>query len=108
VLDQFDDWTADQGTEWAAGPFTIDLAPDWLHKANVSGGSPYGVAIPNDGVDALLLFEPHLTTFVNYLRIAFRWAGMPGWNRPTTPTWVAPPTPPPAELRDIAARLLPL
>ncbi len=50
------------------GPFTIDLGPDWLHKANVSGGPPYGMEVPNFGVDGLLLWEPHQTIFVNYLR----------------------------------------
>jgi len=28
--------------------------------------------------DTLVLAEPHNTTFVNYLRAAFRWGGFPG------------------------------
>ena len=67
----------------------IDLAPDWLHKAHVSGGSPYTVEVPNRAIDGPLLDEPHSTTFVNYLRIAFRWGGFPGWDpeQPTRDPW---------------------
>lgn len=36
------------------------------------------VAVPNGAVDGELLGEGHDTTFVNYLRICFRWAGLPG------------------------------
>lgn len=59
-----------------AGLFAIPIAPDALHKANVSGGGPYGLLFPNNGMDGLLLEgdEPewHHTSFVNYLRICFK------------------------------------
>jgi hypothetical protein len=29
--------------------------------------------------------EWHKTTFVNYLRITFRWGGFPGWERDSNP-----------------------
>jgi hypothetical protein len=32
-------------------PFRWDLAPDQLHKANISGGPPYGVELPFLGAD---------------------------------------------------------
>lgn len=68
-----------------AGPFQVPIAPDALHKANVSGGAPYGIKMPNEGMDGLLLEgdeeEWHHTTFVNYLRICFKWGGFPGWER---------------------------
>jgi len=41
----------------------------------------YSIELPNADVDAALDGEPHKTTFVNYLRIAFRWGGLPGWER---------------------------
>jgi hypothetical protein len=41
----------------------------------------YSIELPNAGADAALDGEPHKTTFVNYLRIAFRWGGFPGWER---------------------------
>lgn len=56
------------------------LAPDDLHKANVSGGDPYQINIPNPAADAPFECERHETTFVNYLRLTFEWGGFPGWD----------------------------
>lgn len=39
------------------GPFVLPLAPDRLHKDNVSGGSPYGVFLPDRCVDGLITAE---------------------------------------------------
>jgi hypothetical protein len=57
------------------------IAPDDLHKANVSGGEPYTITIPNECADAPFEYEWHETTFVNYLRKTFEWGGFPGWER---------------------------
>jgi hypothetical protein len=55
------------------------VAPDLLHKDNVSGGAPYAIGLPDNGFDALLRDEWHATTFVAYLRIAIlEWGGFPG------------------------------
>lgn len=76
---EFQVWQGDRGTEWSDGRgFTVDIAPDRLHKAGISGGPPYGMAVPNDGADGLLLWEPHQTTFTGYLRLAFGAGGFPG------------------------------
>lgn len=57
----------------------VALAPDDLHKDNVSGGSPYSVALPDPAADFLLLNERHKLLFVPYLRLAIlRWGGFPG------------------------------
>lgn len=106
VLSEYAEWDEDRGTEWDRGPFTIDIAPDCLHKANISGGAPYGMRVPNIGVDGLLLWEPHHTTFVNYLRIAFAWGGCPGWGRGALDGWARPAEPPPSTLAEIAAEML--
>jgi hypothetical protein len=58
--------------------FELDLAPDYLHKADVSGGAPYAIALPNPAADIPFENERHGTTFVDYLRIAFRHGGFPG------------------------------
>jgi len=67
--------------------FETIIAPDDYHKSHMSGGPPYAIRLPTYAVDALLLYEWHNTTFVNYLRICFRWGGFPGFarctNRPT-------------------------
>jgi hypothetical protein len=74
-------WQEDAG--WSAGttdrPFLCPIAPDVLHKDNVSGGAPYGIALPDPGADAMLHNEWHHVKFVPYLRIAIlEWGGFPG------------------------------
>lgn len=108
VLSEYEAWREDRGTEWDGGPFTIDVAPDFLHKGNISGGPPYGLEVPNSGTDGLLLWERHQTTFVNYLRIAFHWAGCPGWDPILLHDGAAPSEPFPAVLAEIGAELLPI
>lgn len=86
IRSEFRDWQETRGTPWSSGrQFTIDIAPDRLHKADISGGPPYGITVPDRAADSLVLFEEHQTTFSNYLRIAFHWAGMPGLGRPGAP-----------------------
>lgn len=56
-------------------PF-LELAADYYHKDNVSGGMPYSLKITESlSVDGLFLFEPHNTTFIDYLRICFENCG---------------------------------
>lgn len=62
-------------------PFVVEISPDLFHKNNFSGGAEYGIPVPTKAADALLLHEWHETTFVNYLRICFRWGGFPGIER---------------------------
>lgn len=64
--------------EESSGKFA-GLAPDDLHKDNVSGGDPYGVRLPNPSADFLFVDERHGLLFVPYLRLAIlRWGGFPG------------------------------
>jgi hypothetical protein len=60
------------------GMHELDLAPDEWLKYGVSGGGSYVVKVPNPAADASFEYEWHDTTFVNYLRICFRWGGFPG------------------------------
>jgi hypothetical protein len=63
-----------------AGLFEVIIAPDYLHKDNVSGGLPYSILVPNAAIDGVLEYERHQTTFVNYLRICFAHGGFSGAN----------------------------
>jgi len=63
------------------GPAVLQLAPDYLHKANISGGPPYGFSVPNGEVDAIFECEEHRLPFVEYLRLCFRWGGFPRLER---------------------------
>lgn len=57
----------------------VGLAPDDLHKDNVSGGDPYGLELPNHSADFLFMYERHELLFVPYLRLAIlHWGGFPG------------------------------
>jgi hypothetical protein len=60
------------------GTHELDLAPDEWLKYGVSGGGPYVIKVPDLAADAAFGYEWHNTSFVNYLRICFRWAGFPG------------------------------
>lgn len=79
----FDEWI-DQKRE-IGRDFThklwIELAPDYLHKANISGGSSYHIEVPFFGADPLFADERHGLPFLDYLRLAFRWSGFPGLDR---------------------------
>lgn len=56
-------------------PFQLDFAPDALHKANISGGGPYGIIVAGSGVDGLV---GPTTWFVDDLNAAFAAGGFPG------------------------------
>lgn len=54
----------------------VIFAPDDYHKANISGGAPYGVEIVGPAVDGLC--KPVEMYFVDYLNEAFAAGGFPG------------------------------
>jgi len=60
--------------------YRLCIAPDEYGKEDVSGGAPYTIVLPNPAIDAPLDNEGHETTFVDYLRIYFRWGTFPGWE----------------------------
>ncbi len=62
---------------WEEEPVLL-LAPDRFHKYGYSGAGSYNIALPCTALDAPFLDEPHYTTFINYLRLCFRWGGFPG------------------------------
>ncbi len=75
MTDVFEEWEDQKAHD---NTFRIDLAPDHLHKANVSGGSPYAVLVPFRGADPIFTDERHGLPFLDYIRLAFKWAGFPG------------------------------
>lgn len=68
----------DVGDTPQGGPFRVNLAPDNYHKDNYSGGSPYGVTVPELCADPLFGGDDFQMRFTNYLRLSFRWGGFPG------------------------------
>jgi len=81
VILEFHEWASDLDRRRLEPRFRAPLAPDELHKDNISGGAPYELELPSPAADGVLLNEWHNATFVSYLRDAFRWAGVPGWSR---------------------------
>ena len=63
---------------WYRYHYELELSPDDKHKADVSGGPPYHIKLPNACADAPLDEEWHATTFVGYLRLSFAACGFPG------------------------------
>lgn len=78
-----EDYFADQWENWRRQPddanrrpFVLELAPDRLHKSNVSGGAPYGIILPDACTDGFFRGEIGLP-FIEYLNSVFRRAGFP-------------------------------
>lgn len=64
-------------------PFLLSVAPDSLHKANISGGGPYGFELPDPTVEGSFVNEDARTELINepftgYLNRVFRSGGFPG------------------------------
>jgi hypothetical protein len=68
-------------------PYCVPIAPDFKHKAGVSGGMWYSVTIPAVADDPPLSDEWRRTTFVGYLEAALQWAGFPGLLRCPGHSW---------------------
>ena len=81
------DWkdTIEAGEIPRAGPFTLDLAPDALNKADIGGGSPYSVFLPEHHADPLFFGDDFSQRFTDYLRHSFRWGGFPGLSNSDLP-----------------------
>ncbi|MCL1919176.1 MAG: hypothetical protein FWG14_12945 [Peptococcaceae bacterium] len=66
-----------------AGMFVLPVSPDCLHKANTSGGEPYGFELPDSCADGMFRTIPYsdnqrmriTETFVEYLNKVFSRGG---------------------------------
>jgi hypothetical protein len=68
-----------------SAPYDAIIAPDAIHKTNQSGGGPYFIAFPNSAIDAPLCGDEDYGTFIEYLRLCFRWGGFPGLRASAKP-----------------------
>ena len=57
--------------------YHLEIAPDPLHKANVSGGEAYYIVLGLKSIDYFVFGEKNYGTFVQYLRYCFEWGGFP-------------------------------
>jgi hypothetical protein len=85
VEEQIADWSEENEYRLTVEEETegLWLAPDHYHKDNVSGGSGYNLALTQTpSIDAAFPVDNEMgyqTTFVEYLRLCFKWAGFPGF-----------------------------
>ena len=77
-VSEYEAWVEESAQDSAVGAFVLPVAPDRLHKANVSGGVPYGFRIPDAGADAVFVAEGDLS-FVSYLNLLFDNGGFAAW-----------------------------
>ncbi|MFC0437400.1 hypothetical protein [Kutzneria buriramensis] len=56
--------------------FELPLAPDRFHKENTSGGSPYGIVLPDSCADGSFTWDTPMP-FVSYLNWVFSNGGFP-------------------------------
>lgn len=77
--------------------FAVPLTPDVVQKAGYSGSGPYCIRIPDDAADASWTDVMPETPLVEYLRIAIRWGGFPGFGEAPDP---------PGEIAELTAGLL--
>ena len=61
------------------GPW-IDIAPDVVTKANVSGAGPVVMSGAAPRFDNVLVGQAGSLTLLSYLRLAFDWGGFPGFE----------------------------
>ena len=82
ILYQYEEWLyqTEECGEDETGPFKISISPDYIHKANVSGGAPYEVNADKMQFDSFLLNERHGAGVVYYLRNSLNWGGFPGFK----------------------------
>lgn len=83
---EMEGWYEQRDVGEEQGPLDTVLGWDAKAKArliidNEQLDHGYTVTLPDPAADAALKGEPHETTFVSYLRLAFRWGGFPGWER---------------------------
>ena len=72
-------WQEQAGEQPEVDQFVLPVAPDRLHKQNVSGGPPYGIVLPDGCVDGLFVGETTMP-FVSYLNWVFRNRRVPRSN----------------------------
>lgn len=79
VAEQIEEWEYQREDvapeDWE--PVELVLAPDYLHKANISGGDAYTISLPSKSVDPIFANEKHNLPFVDYLRLCFKFGGFP-------------------------------
>jgi hypothetical protein len=79
ALYELDEFLSDQDERIRHGiPYSVPVAPDVYHKANVSGGLPYSLAVPATTDDPPLNNASPALSFLKHIEHALEHGGFPG------------------------------
>lgn len=80
MLDELNDWREENQNRRAElqDPFFLSLAPDRLHKMDVSGGGPYGIELPFSGAEPRFDMFRKKPFLIDYLRQSLYFGGFAG------------------------------
>lgn len=79
ALEELDEYLSDkEERDLYSYPYTVPIAPDYFHKANVSGGMSYSIAVPAVAEDPPLLHTSEAETFLEHISKALKFGGFPG------------------------------
>lgn len=88
AIQELDEFLADrEERERCNFPYRVPIAPDALHKANVSGGMWLNIDVPAKADDPPLNEAPGEMTFLEYLDLAVRWGGFLGLRDCSGHSW---------------------
>lgn len=88
ALDELEQYLADrEERDRVDYPYSVPVAPDVFHKADVSGGPPYSLAVPATEDDPLLLNAVPPVSFLGHVARALRYSGFPGLADCAQHTW---------------------
>lgn len=75
-----EEWQEDLAENLAevVGPLEISIAPDRLHKLNISGGAPYAIRLPDASADPRIRWLEEEPQLLPYLRRAVQGGGFAG------------------------------
>ena len=73
-------WLMKQAAESPENIDSIEIAPDDVTKAGVSGSGPISMSCVQPSFDNVLIGQHGSFTLLSYLRHAFEWAGFPGFD----------------------------
>ncbi|WP_152568562.1 SMI1/KNR4 family protein [Thermoactinomyces daqus] len=81
------EWEECQDIEEQENIFYYPIAPDWLHKENVSGGMFYHIEFPTSAVNPIIIMDQVSMTFLDYLTFSLKWGGFPGLADTPSHNW---------------------
>lgn len=69
-LFEYRERTVGGGQERSSAAFCAPLSPDVFHKEGVGGGPPYGLVLPSECMDGVIINETKNLHFIKYLRFS--------------------------------------